>query len=915
MAGRVTWWREWAFWLLTAPFWLLCTAEVGRSLLHWPLGVVEGLGQVTYLLTSVAAAGLSWHAARVSRPLHPAVGLWWRYMAAGFGLLFLGDLCFTLSADPGFASLRPVAMLLYLAVYPVFLRVLLHLALQRVTRWLKLRLLVDMLAVTVTGAMVIWAMRLATASAGIPFSVAWITGAFAIGSLALVIATGLAVFEVNRDLCFRPQGWIMLGNLLLLFANLEFSEALIARGGLVGLNIGADRPSLIILAMGGRMTIAGAAYYGSWLARTGRLHVVSRGLALWMGNVMPYAGLISVTIYVWASVQGTGASLLPLFGAGVALTGLVLLRQYVVLHENTALVAQALQLAGSLEKSEARFRSVVQKSSDMVCIVNDSGRIQYASPAVETVLGYSAAELLGRPIAEYIHPDDVSGEEGGFRRFVASTGGKRLSLFRVLHCDGGVRSVEVAVNDLLEDHAVQGVVFNLRDVTDRVALEEQLKYQAFHDPLTGLANRALLRNRAGQALVRANSRGMRVALFLLDLDGFKLVNDTLGHGAGDRLLVAVGGRLVAALRPGDTVARLGGDEFAMLVEETEEQTAAAYAQSLLAAFSTPFEERGKELVVGASIGVAISGEHARSTDELVRNADLAMYRAKAAGKGCVRLFEPGMYHDMASRLDLEAEMRRALTDGEFELHYQPTVALDTGRISGVEALLRWQNPGRGMISPARFIPVAEETGLIVPLGRWVLRTACRQAKAWQMLAPERQHLSVAVNLSVRQLRDAGLAADVEQALAETGLAPFSLVLEITESIFLESTPATVDTLHRLRALGVRLAIDDFGTGYSSLAYLKRFPMDILKIDQSFVRALGLDDRDHDLMQGMLELARVLRLGAVAEGVEREEQREVLRRLGCPMAQGYLFARPAAAEQITELLAKELAGTTGKDAAS
>lgn len=374
-----------------------------------------------------------------------------------------------------------------------------------------------------------------------------------------------------------------------------------------------------------------------------------------------------------------------------------------------------------------------------------------------------------------------------------------------------------------------------------------------------------------------------------------------GHETGDRLLVAVARRLSAAVGPGDTVARQGGDEFAILTEQAAPATAVALADRILAALQAPFDADGKEVTVGVSIGIALRSADWRTSGELLRNADLALYCAKSAGKNCYRFFESGMYSAVVGRMDLEADLRRALGAGEFELHYQPTVAVKTGRICGVEALLRWRHPHRGMISPAQFIPLAEETGLIVPLGRWVLEESCRQARQWQAEFPMARPLTMSVNLSVRQLGDPHFLADVERILHETDLPPASLVLEITESIFLESTADTLETLRRLRGLGVRLALDDFGTGYSSLGYLKQFPMDVLKIDQSFIRSLSTDGWDHDLMVGILELARALRMVTVAEGVEREEQRLVLQRLGCSLAQGYYFSRPVLPGEITALL--------------
>jgi diguanylate cyclase (GGDEF)-like protein len=430
------------------------------------------------------------------------------------------------------------------------------------------------------------------------------------------------------------------------------------------------------------------------------------------------------------------------------------------------------------------------------------------------------------------------------------------------------------------------------------ALETKLVYQAFHDSLTGLANRALFRDRAEHALARS-SRGERVAVLLLDLDDFKGVNDTLGHGEGDKLLEIVADRLRKATRGCDTIARIGGDEFAVLLEGVPTlDDAIQVVDRITEALSPPIALQGREVTVGASIGVA----HARgeeNVDELLRNADVAMYRAKDEGKGGHAVFEPGMYAALLERLELASDLGNALERGELHVLYQPIVELDSGCLTGVEALVRWHHPTHDMSSPKTFIPLAEETGLIVPIGRWVLGEACRQGRRWQLSGG--RPLTVSVNVSARQLVDPEFARDVAAALAESQFPAERLILEITESTLMADSPEALDRLHELKALGVRLAIDDFGTGYCSLSYLQRFPLDILKIDKGFIAQMATNGNDAALASTIVALAATLKLFTVAEGVEDAAQRQQLLALGCDHGQGFLFARPVPASAIADLV--------------
>jgi diguanylate cyclase (GGDEF)-like protein/PAS domain S-box-containing protein len=452
-----------------------------------------------------------------------------------------------------------------------------------------------------------------------------------------------------------------------------------------------------------------------------------------------------------------------------------------------------------------------------------------------------------------------------------------------------------------------GRVWSFRDITERKRLEDELAHQAFHDSLTGLANQALFRDRVQHALTRTGRHDGRLAVLYLDLDNFKTVNDSLGHPTGDKLLICVAERLRACLRAMDTAARLGGDEFAVLLEDlTSAGDATGLADRLIAALQQPFTVADREVFIGASIGIALDAPGV-SNDQLLRNADIAMYTAKRRGRGRYEIFQPEMHAAAVERLEIEADLRGALDRGELTLQYQPIVALDTGRISGVEALVRWRHPERGLLPPGAFVPIAEETGLIRELGRQVLVEACIQVRRWQVEHPEMEPITVSVNISPRQLQADGLVEQITEALDASGLAPSNLVLEITEGAMMHDTEATIGKLGVLKGLGVRLAVDDFGTGYSSLSYLQRFPIDILKIDRAFVSAIEPATSKASLVRTIVSLAQTLGLQAVAEGVETAVQAEILADLGCALAQGYHFARPMDADALSDMLGRQAHG--------
>ncbi len=561
----------------------------------------------------------------------------------------------------------------------------------------------------------------------------------------------------------------------------------------------------------------------------------------------------------------------------------------------------------ALRLSERRFRSLVQNSSDLVLVLSPDATIQYVSPSVERLMGFNPEELLGRSAFTWVHPDDVSSARVMLHRRLTRPDAPRLPVvLRVRHRDGTWRFLEILSTNLMHEPSVGGIVVNMRDVTEREALQQELARLAFTDALTGLPNRTMFMGRLKRALPPA--RPNRLAVLFLDLDGFKVVNDSLGHAIGDALLQAVAQRLTGCVSARDLVARFGGDEFALLLHLVRgPQHALRKAARIIDALRSPFTVEGREFFVSASIGVALNQAHHMSAEELLREADIALYQAKATGKARAALFEPSMNEQALKRLELETDLRHALERGELELRYQPEVDIASGHVTAVEALVRWQHPRHGLLRPDVFVPLAEESGLILMLGIQVLRAACRQARAWMETLAEAPVVSV--NLSARELTHPTLVADVRAILAETGLDPALLRLEITETAAMQDTEATTSTLAALRALGVRIAVDDFGTGYSSLSYLRRLPVDTLKVDRSFVTATDHDPQAVTILQAITALGRALGLEVTAEGVETEEQCQRVRTAGCTSAQGFYFAQPLTAEAITCLLREQRPRTT------
>jgi len=652
-----------------------------------------------------------------------------------------------------------------------------------------------------------------------------------------------------------------------------------------------------------------------WIARRLREAVArrevwaKRGAACVMGVAivgMHYTGMAAVRLSP-AEAPAWGRSVLATDGLAVATLVAALSVIGLALAGSAMDERHQARIREATRRSEERYRAVLESLQDIVFEIDGDLRWTFLSPAWTAITGRPAATAIGRPALDAVMPDDRPAVAAALAALLAGDAAEWRESLRFDRGDGGELWLEVrarATPDALGRR--RGVFGLLTDITARKALEAQLSYQAYHDPLTALANRALFRDRVTHAVARERRHGDAIAVLFLDLDDFKAVNDGLGHAAGDQLLVTVAERLLSATRGSDTVARLGGDEFAVLLEHVhDEADARVVTERIVKALAQPIEIGAQSVRVAASIGVA-HPHGGDGAEELLRNADVAMYRAKRTGRGAYEVYSPAMRDAGVDRLALESDLRRAIDEDELLLVYQPVVELGSGRVTGVEALVRWQHPTRGLLGPAAFIPFAEESGLIVPLGRWVIATACRQVAEWRdgRLALAWDGTSgahppvggdepptVSINVSGRQLHDAGLAACVGEALAASGLPASAVILEITETVIMKDAGLSRARLHALKALGVRLAIDDFGTGYSSLGYLQQFPVDVLKIDKRFIDGVARGGVDAALARTILALGESLSLRCVAEGIETEEQHRHLVEMGCAFGQGYLFSRP------------------------
>jgi diguanylate cyclase (GGDEF)-like protein/PAS domain S-box-containing protein len=636
------------------------------------------------------------------------------------------------------------------------------------------------------------------------------------------------------------------------------------------------------------------------------------GLLACLLNLLAFAALLlakrgQTVLQLWLSVAMLASTFdvgLTLLAGGWYTIGWYVTRVNSLLSSSIvlgALIYEINRLYYNLTESEQRLKSLYLNNPDAVYTLDMEGRFLSTNPACEKITGYKSVQLVDKKFRHVIPQEEC---ERMREYFLLSRQGETNSFeVEVLHAQGHRVELHVKHIPIIVDGRIAGVYGIGHDITESKRAEATIHHLAYHDPLTGLPNRRLFKEQLGEAVERAQEQEHSLAVLFLDLDRFKMINDTFGHDMGDELLREVTSRLIGCVREQDVVARIGGDEFTLMLPGANADVAREVAGDILAALQRPVLLGGQEVHVTTSIGIALHPNDAEDPEMLMRYADTAMYRAKEQGKNNCQLYGAYMKEQAYQRLTMENDMRKALERDEFRVYYQAQIDAASGRVTGAEALLRWLHPERGIVSPAQFIPVAEETGMIVPIGEWVLRTACRDALAWERdgLPP----LRVAVNLSLVQFRHSNLIEMVSRALADTGLDPHRLELEITESIAMHQVERVVPTLQELRRLGVEIAMDDFGTGYSSLSYLKNFPIQRLKIDQSFVRGLKEGSDDAAIVTAIIALAHSLHLDVIAEGVEEEEQVEFLRRHGCQFMQGYRFHRPVPEEQLREFLAEKM----------
>ena len=841
----------------------------------------------TYLAANIGGACLALVPVRGSRRSP------WSWVAAGLGLSALAEVVYwsytaVFDLPEPDVSWADVPWLASYVVVGIGATRLFHLRTIR-RDYRDVDALLDMAAAAVVGLLVMWTLviRPTVADGSTPMPIRALWSAYPVCDVALLtLVVGGALVNMRRR---RPEQVV----LSLGIVGWALSDAGYAIVGTEDVAAWMDAGWMIAAALIGLAAYEGrrATSIGDQLADAVALPSPRAGRVRLAIGMLPL--LTASVIAVIAHERGTDID--PLAGA-VATAALGLIAYVRCMR----LVGSTEEAARELDASEHYYRALATNAADAVVVVDEGGRVLSDSPTFGRLVGIEAGSQ-GMSLMSRRSPLD----RGAFADLLAKAamlpGEVVEAEIRVHRADRAEQWLDVRAVDMLHDPVVAGYVVNLHDVTDRKRSEAELRTQAFHDALTGLANRALFRDRVEHALGARARTAIDPSVIFVDLDGFKYVNDSLGHETGDELLVEIARRLQAAVRPGDTVARLGGDEFAVLLESAEAKAdGPTIAARILDVVRQPMTIKGRTLLVSCSAGVAIADATSDSST-LLSHADMAMYEAKARGKARWAVYDPSMGDAARERLILEADLHHALAAGQFELEYQPIVAIADGSLAGFESLLRWRHPTLGTVSPDRFIPILEENGRIVEVGAWVLETACRTLAAWSAEAPQHQRLTMSVNVSSVQLSDPAFVDTVQHALSTSGLAPHQLVLEVTETALVNDTERAAATLQRMHDLGTRLAIDDFGTGYSSLSYLRQFPVDVLKIDRSFIQSIEPDGPLPTIVKGVLELSHTLGIEAVAEGIEEAHQLARLGDQSCEKGQGYFFARPLPATQALEFL--------------
>jgi diguanylate cyclase (GGDEF)-like protein/PAS domain S-box-containing protein len=877
-------------WVYVALFVVITLAplDVPRDIrtLIGDAGLLPG-GLVVALLA--ARAGLRRGAAPPTRRA-------WLWLSVAFLAFWLGDLLYFYYEVVARSSPSPsLADVSYLTYYPLLLIGLVSFPRVLRTRAERVRFGIDAVTVALGGAMVVWYFALGpivSAEQTDPVQTL-LAVAYPVGDLVLLLGIGFIAARSTTGLSRRAVALLMSGLVVSLAADLSFGIQIV--NGTFEAGDLAD--TLYMLAWG---LLAGAAYYAA-VSTNRRRSADSRSVAPDSVPLLPY---LSVALGYGMLVTGVGQQWSPttgglVIGAG-CLTALVIARQVSSVRQNLRLAAQH-----ATHRTEARFRSLVQNASDVIMVVGREGYVTYVTPSVSRMLGYALRDVVGLPFRDFIEPDDRRLADDLLAAVVDVPNSHATYELRLARRDGRPLVGEVSAVNLVEDADIGGSVVTIRNVDDRKKLEVKLAHQAYHDPLTGLANRSLFMSSAAAEMLRGRELGYAVGLLYIDVDSFKMINDSLGHRSGDRALVEVGKRIRHVLRGGDELGRVGGDEFCVLLSGPATiEAASVVCERIQEALAVPFALAGLEITFSVSIGICLTDSADQTPDDLLRNADIAMYLAKTRGKAGFAVFEEGMQLPAREKLDLGVALRHALTRGEFEVFYQPIFELASGKAVGSEALIRWRRDGRELLLPGKFIGYAEETGQIVAIGLWTLEQVCskaaEQSPGARGSAKGRRHAPfVAVNVSARQLDDLRFVSDVDGVLSRTGLDPARLVLEVTESMTMIQPELTIERLRALKELGLEIAIDDFGTGYSSLGYLRRLPVDKVKIDRSFIadmdRAAGAA-----LVSGIVNLARSLGLKCVAEGIETGEQAAALRELGCELGQGFFYGRPAPWSEVSPL---------------